>query len=68
MAMALRTRTFWHRAPEVPRVKRDFDWLLERIRRRHYPQTMSALASYWLGTICGKGYTQTEWRALDALK
>jgi hypothetical protein len=70
MAMHLATRTartFWHRAQETSRVQRDFDCLLDRIEHRLYPETMPVLASYWLGTICVLGYTETEWKALDRL-
>lgn len=50
--------------PRVSRVRADFDCLLDRMRRRLYPETMQTLALYWLKTVCGRGYKRGEWNAL----
>jgi len=49
------------------RVRSDFSRLLERMRRRHYPETTQALALYWLKTIREKGYSRDEWEALNKM-
>jgi hypothetical protein len=54
-------------ARQSPRVQRDFDLLLERMRRRLYPETMDVLALYWLKTIYASGYEEAEWKALDSM-
>lgn len=48
-------------------VHRDFGHLLERIRRRLYPETVQALAFYWLKTVYARGYSRGDWKALDSL-
>src|ERR1700730_16703915 len=48
-------------------VRSDFDSLLRRMRQRLYPETMPALAFYWLKTVYHRGYQREHWNALDVL-
>lgn len=52
-------------APARPEA--DFTSLLNRMRQRAYPETARVLAFYWLRTVCGRGYTQREWKTLVGL-
>jgi hypothetical protein len=45
----------------------DFKNLLERLRHRAYPETVPALAYFWLRTVYVSGYDRGEWNRLDAL-
>ncbi len=55
------------RHPKVSRVWTDFENLRERVRRRQDPETLAVLASYWLKSLCVRGYGLAEWRELDGL-
>jgi hypothetical protein len=48
-------------------VRSDFDCLIRRMRERLYPETMPALAFYWLKTVYHGGYQRDHWNALDIL-
>jgi hypothetical protein len=67
MVMRLSAPAFLVNRPQLSRVRRDFDCLLERMHQRLYPETMQVLNYYWLKTICVKRYRQSEWKALDHL-
>lgn len=51
----------------VSRSQKDFDHLLQRMRRCMYPETLPALTLYWLKTLYNGGYTSQDWNALDRL-
>ena len=55
------------REPKISRVQRDFEYLLDRVGRRLYPETLESLAYYWLKTVFANGYERDEWNALDRL-
>jgi hypothetical protein len=67
MAIGFHAHAFSTRRPRKSRIDRDFDCLRQRLCQRLYPETAQVLALYWLKTICGKGYQQTEWKRLDSL-
>src|ERR1700730_2765455 len=48
-------------------VERDLEALLDRLRRRRYPETIPVLASYWLKTVLANGYQLRRWRGLNGL-
>lgn len=48
-------------------VRSDFDSLIQRMRDRLYPETMPALAFYWLKTVYHAGYQRDHWNTLDIL-
>jgi hypothetical protein len=48
-------------------VERDLEALLDRLRRRRYPETIPVLASYWLKTVHANGYQLRRWRELNGL-
>ncbi len=52
---------------KVSRAQEDVIHLLDRMRRRMYPETLPALALYWLKTLYHSGYASQDWRALDRL-
>jgi hypothetical protein len=52
---------------QASRVQTDFRHLLQRMRQRLYPETMQALAFFWLKTVYRSGYERAEWKALDGL-
>jgi hypothetical protein len=52
---------------KISRAEVDFRRLIDRVRRRFYPETTPVLASYWLKTVYWSGYTRDEWRELDRL-
>ena len=43
------------------RVEADFQALLVRMQQRLYPETIPVLASFWLKTVCAKGYRRRDW-------
>src|SRR5215831_2157607 len=47
------------------RVDLDFKNLLERMRQRAYPDTVAALAYFWLRTVYVSRYDRGEWNHLD---
>ncbi len=51
--------------PKSMRVRQHLTDLMDRMRRRWYPETMPVLAWYWLKTVYGSGYERAEWQALD---
>src|SRR5215469_14777198 len=55
------------RQAHSPRVKADFDHLLNRIRGRRYPKGLQTLAFYWLRTVVANGYDLQERRELCRL-
>lgn len=50
--------------PRTPSVNTDLAALLPRMRRRLYPETLPVLVSYWLKTVCARGYELRWWRRL----
>jgi len=48
-------------------VEKDLEALLARMRRRMYPETIPALASYWLKTVYSSGYNLRRWKELNRL-
>jgi hypothetical protein len=48
-----------------PRVEDDVKALLARMRQRQYPETIPALASFWLKTVYTRGYAQRQWKELN---
>ena len=49
------------------RVRTDFKSLCARITQRLYPETIPALAMFWLKTLWNQGYTRDDWSILDQL-
>jgi hypothetical protein len=49
------------------RVHSDLRSLFERIEQRSYPETIPALAYFWLRTLYISGYGRGEWNLLDDL-
>jgi hypothetical protein len=45
----------------------DFAALLDRMRRRWYPETTPVLASYWLRAVYAAGHERAWWKELDKL-
>ncbi len=52
---------------KVSRAQEDFQALLARMRQRLYPETLPALASFWLQTVCANGYSLRLWKELHHL-
>ena len=48
-----------------PRAEDDVKALLARMRQRQYPETIPALASFWLKTVYTSGYAQRQWKELN---
>jgi len=45
----------------------DLEALVARIRQRLYPETIPALVSFWLKTVCARGYSLRRWKELNRL-
>src|SRR6266850_8110570 len=58
---------FFCRRSNVSRAEEDFQALLARVRQRLYPETLPALASFWLQTVCANGYSCRLWKELNHL-
>jgi len=58
---------FFLRRSNVSRAEEDFQALLARMRQRLYPETLPALASFWLQTVCANGYNRQLWKELHHL-
>jgi hypothetical protein len=58
---------FFLRRSKVSPAEEDLQALLARMRQRLYPETLPALASFWLQTVCAKGYSRRLWKELDHL-
>ena len=58
---------FFLRRSNVSRAEEDFQALLARMRQRLYPETLPALASFWLQTVCANGYSRRLWKELNHL-
>jgi hypothetical protein len=58
---------FFRRRSNASRAEEDLQALLARMRQRLYPETIPALASFWLKTVCAGGYSLQQWRELSHL-
>ena len=58
---------FFRRRSNASRAEEDLQALLARMRQRLYPETIPALASFWLKTVCTIGYSLQRWRELSHL-
>jgi len=57
--------SFFVRRSVEYRVAQDAEALLARMRRRVYPETLPVLASFWLKTVCTRGYGLGAWKELS---
>lgn len=59
----------WRFRHAVPgsRVEADLEALLARMRQRLDPETLPALACYWLKTLSASGYARRHWKKLKRL-
>ena len=64
-----RVADYWRLRPTVQRscVEADLDALLARMRQRLDPETLPALACYWLKTVSASGYGRRHWKKLNRL-
>src|SRR5271165_5886419 len=67
LSIANASNCFEGPATMVSRAQKDVDNLLDRMRRRMYPESLPALTLYWLKTLYHGGYTSQDWSALDRL-
>src|SRR5690348_12994030 len=49
----------------VSRAQSSLEALLARMRQRLYPDTLPALASFWLRTVCSQGHNKPWWLELS---
>src|SRR5215469_18119387 len=59
----------WRFRHAIPgsRVEADLEALLARMRQRLDPETLPALACYWLKTVSASGYGRRRWKKLNRL-
>jgi hypothetical protein len=58
---------FSGRRSKASQIEGDVAALLARMRVRLYPESIPALASYWLKTVYARGYDPRAWKELDSL-
>jgi hypothetical protein len=58
-------RVFRFARPARPAPHPEIEALLDRIRHRHYPETIPVLASYWLKTVFDAGHDRAWWKNLN---
>jgi hypothetical protein len=58
-------KSSFRKPSKPPRAEDDVKALLARMRQRQYPETIPALASFWLKTVYTSGYVQRQWKELN---
>jgi hypothetical protein len=51
--------------PKMLSVNTELAALFARMRQRFYPETLPVFLSYWLKTVCARGYEFRWWRRLQ---